>query len=274
MRISFESFAIGLNSFGRVQPDPQWSIRPHSHLNHEIHFVTEGRGCNLLERGELDFYPDIVYVAPPHEIHEQHSDKTMPLGLYYALFVLEMPERREPFPRIYAPHRFLASDLASIQRRMGESSVSGRMAAFLQLGELICRAIEPYLEPAPLVRGREEPQPPMVKANDVLAKAIAYIQNRFLHNPSVQEVAGAVHVSERHLSRLFREQLGVSAHEVTQRERFQWAAAELAHSASPVQEIAERLGFTSMAYFSQWFKRFTGLAPTEYRGKRARLERR
>jgi mannose-6-phosphate isomerase-like protein (cupin superfamily) len=83
MKVGYEGVEIELRGGGLIPPDPDWKIGKHAHDDYEIHFITGGAGCNVLDHGELDLYPNIVYVAPPGEAHAQYSDKTSPLELYY-----------------------------------------------------------------------------------------------------------------------------------------------------------------------------------------------
>src|SRR5262245_27944220 len=86
MRVNYEGVEIASLGAGRITPDPEWNIAPHKHDHYEMHFITEGIGRNLLDNGEIELYPGIVYMAPPHEVHAQYSDRTSPLGLYFIVF--------------------------------------------------------------------------------------------------------------------------------------------------------------------------------------------
>ena len=46
---------------------------------------------------------------------------------------------------------------------------------------------------------------------------------------------------------------------------------ELSYTSKSVQELADEYNFPSQSYFSRYFKRMTGLTPSEFRKKRCGL---
>ena len=69
------------------------------------------------------------------------------------------------------------------------------------------------------------------------------------------------------LSRICREVLGISALDVINARLVHEAQRELVYTASSVKLLASELGFDDDAYFSRFFKRHTGLSPSEFRAQ-------
>lgn len=84
-------------------------------------------------------------------------------------------------------------------------------------------------------------------------------------NLTVQELAVALHVSREHLSRQFARYTGRSISAYIEDARMQKAMHLLKESNLPIQEVAWRLGFSSVSNFSRALKRKTGLSPSSYR---------
>jgi AraC-like DNA-binding protein len=82
--------------------------------------------------------------------------------------------------------------------------------------------------------------------------------------PSQQQIASALHVSNRTLQRKLREE-GTSFMDLLQDSRMQLAHKYLSNSGRSVVETAYLLGFSEPSTFSRAFKRWTGVAPAEYR---------
>ena len=70
-----------------------------------------------------------------------------------------------------------------------------------------------------------------------------------------------------HLSRKFREEVGVSVVEYVHQTRVHQAKRLLSSTDLDVEEISGRLGFGSRSRFSTVFKKLTGETPSEYRNK-------
>ncbi|HEY0827672.1 MAG TPA: AraC family transcriptional regulator [Bacilli bacterium] len=269
MQLNFEGVEIDLLGGGRISPNPDWTIHAHAHDTYEIHFITGGIGHNQLENGELDFYPNIVYLAPPHEVHSQSSDKNSPLELYFSLFRLTLPDHQEPLSRIYAPFSFVKRDLETIFRKKSVKSSGDRFLENLRLIELIWKVLQYRVPMADSKNTLSVGNENLVHAR-ILEQAVLYIQTHFYRNPSVAEIAEASRVSERHLSRVFLNQMRMTVHQFVQNERLLWAVAELKHSSSSIREICDKLQFSSTQYFSQWFKQMSSLTPDEFCKNHAR----
>ena len=270
MRIAYDGLEIQLTGAGRIIPDPDWKIGAHKHDLYEIHFITEGTGVNRLENGEMELYPGIVYMAPPQEVHAQAVDPQSPLGLYYVFFDLSFADAWNPPSRIYAPFSFSSGELLNIFESINApqdiDGFSRRMVGYMRLIEIIWRVLESRLHPVHTTAGMQ-PVHPNAQSSVLLQKAVLYIQQHFHRNPNVAEIAEACYVSERHLSRMFLRQMNMTVNQFVQQERLFYASTELKHSLTPLNEICEKLNFSSMQYFAQWFKHLSSMTPAEFRKK-------
>jgi len=82
--------------------------------------------------------------------------------------------------------------------------------------------------------------------------------------PGQQQIAAALHVSNRTLQRKLREE-GTSFKELLKDTRMQLARKYLRSPGRSVVETAYLLGFSEPSTFSRAFKRWTGVAPAQYR---------
>jgi AraC-like DNA-binding protein len=73
--------------------------------------------------------------------------------------------------------------------------------------------------------------------------------------------------SQAYLVRLFKKHLGVSPHEYILKRRLETAQLLLKHSNLSIKEIAERFIFSDQYYFSNFFKKRTGVSPSLFRKK-------
>jgi AraC-like DNA-binding protein len=80
------------------------------------------------------------------------------------------------------------------------------------------------------------------------------------------ELASLAEVSYSGLRSLFRESQHESLSEFLRRVRLDQAKLLLLDERLAVKEISSKLGFSSEFYFSQWFRRETGISPTHFRG--------
>ena len=82
--------------------------------------------------------------------------------------------------------------------------------------------------------------------------------------PNQQQIAEALHVSNRTLQRKLKDE-GTSFMDLLQDTRLQLARKYLSHPNRSVVETAYLLGFSEPSTFSRAFKRWTGVAPADFR---------
>ena len=95
--------------------------------------------------------------------------------------------------------------------------------------------------------------------------AISWIREHLQEALSLQLIADQVGLSPHHLSRLFREETGSSVGETITRLRMEKAVELLTQTNMKVYEVADRVGIPSYRYFTQLFRKWTGVPPTDYK---------
>jgi two-component system response regulator YesN len=87
------------------------------------------------------------------------------------------------------------------------------------------------------------------------------------HNPdlSLQEVADRAQVSPTYLSKQLKKELGVSFIDYLTEVRIRKAMQFMNDPSAKVYEIAEMVGYSSQHYFSNAFKKITGVSPLLYK---------
>ncbi|MFX3631945.1 MAG: response regulator [Candidatus Pristimantibacillus sp.] len=82
---------------------------------------------------------------------------------------------------------------------------------------------------------------------------------------SLTEVAAKVHLNACYLSQYFKQQTGSKFVDYVVSVRMEEAKMLVVRTSLRISEIAERLGYNDIAYFSNTFKKSTGKTPLEFR---------
>ncbi|TAL55200.1 AlkA N-terminal domain-containing protein [Pandoraea sp.] len=99
-----------------------------------------------------------------------------------------------------------------------------------------------------------------------LAQAAALlIDDGFLNQACIPQLASRIGITERHLRRIFNAEFGVSPIEYAQTQRRLLAKRLLSDTALPVTEVALAAGFGSIRRFNSLFKQHYGFAPSRLR---------
>lgn len=83
----------------------------------------------------------------------------------------------------------------------------------------------------------------------------------------VADLAAYTGLSESYLSRVFKQNLGVSISDYIREKKIEKATHLLKYSDKPIIDIANYLSFSSQSHFIQIFEGFTGLTPKKYRDR-------
>ncbi|MCP3763487.1 response regulator [Domibacillus sp. A3M-37] len=105
-------------------------------------------------------------------------------------------------------------------------------------------------------------------ASPIVRRAKEYINQHF-ENPglSLESTAEALQVSPVYLSRIIKQELGISFVQLVTGKRMNKAVHLLETTDLTILNIAEAVGFESQHYFSTAFKKAVGVSPNQYRKK-------
>lgn len=98
-----------------------------------------------------------------------------------------------------------------------------------------------------------------------IQNAIHFIQNNVTKPISLGNVADHVYLSENYLSRLFKEEVGITFVTYLNQQRIDRAKLLLQKSDLSIETIAHNVGFSYTSYFCKIFKLFTETTPENYR---------
>ena len=102
---------------------------------------------------------------------------------------------------------------------------------------------------------------------DYAEKAAQYIQENYMQDLSVPDIADALNVSRSYLSRLFKEAHGITIVEYILNVRLSHAVRLLFETDLSATEIASKTGFNNSNYFFKKFKEKYGVTPMQYRNE-------
>lgn len=96
--------------------------------------------------------------------------------------------------------------------------------------------------------------------------ALQYIEQSYRNlDLTLQEVAHTVDISPSYLSRLFKEEKGISFVQYVTKLRMCEAQTLLKDITLKTYEVADRVGYTDYPHFTKTFKKYTGVSPKEFR---------
>jgi AraC-like DNA-binding protein len=257
--------------------------QPHSHALYHIVYYTRAMGRIPLGDGRVEVAAGSMLMTGPGELHHFFPDARAPFEYLEITFRLERADGASlalPFHSmlgLLAGHRLAAARQpvscgAALRPRIHEG-----MRSFPGIGSADRREAEPsfgaytalaslfqtLLEGA-VFRGEADHRirPPEASPTD---KARRYLDACFGKPPGLDRIAARAGLSPRQLQRVFKAETGGTITEYIAHLRTRRARQMLIESGLRVQEIADRLGYSSPYHFSAAFRRQTGQTPGEAR---------
>jgi len=102
-------------------------------------------------------------------------------------------------------------------------------------------------------------------ADDLLKKALNYIDRNMKKGVKLDDAANYVNMSPSYFSKFFKRNSGVNFIDYVTERKITYAKDMLLDTDIPVSNIAYELSFRETNYFSKAFKKKVGLTPSEYR---------
>ena len=94
---------------------------------------------------------------------------------------------------------------------------------------------------------------------------LLYIQDNYHDNIGLAELSEHFHLSEKYISRYFKEHFHITLSQYINHLRLEHARQLLEESAASVTEVAMCSGYQNVSYFIRSFKKMYGVSPLKYR---------
>lgn len=126
---------------------------------------------------------------------------------------------------------------------------------FLRFAETLYTAVEEELQQ-------------LQDSADIIARVESYIREHFRENINRNDVAAIVYITPNYLSKLFRSKMGMNLREYINQIRIEEARRMLLTTSLSVSEIAGRVGYDNISYFSTVFRKQVGMSPVDWRNSK------
>jgi AraC-like DNA-binding protein/mannose-6-phosphate isomerase-like protein (cupin superfamily) len=244
----------------------------HRHSVYEVCFVSEGTGRFVAGGETSTIAPGDIFVARPNIIHRILSTSRPEMELYWIAYQLhslggERGAVTALLERFAASSHVVVADdgrcaklWATLRTIASGDEIEGVQEQLGWLSGCLITAIAQLTAPGPARAQTREGHD-----TRLIQQAMRFIEDNLTQSLSPIEVANQVGLSQRHFSRLFRAQTGLTFLGYVNRARIDRALARLQQSDAPIKAIAAELGFSDIHYFARIFTRTIGMPPGQVR---------
>ncbi|MFD2215498.1 AraC family transcriptional regulator [Metabacillus endolithicus] len=256
-----------------------WGVMPkhydnmfHKHSFFEVCFVVDGEGEYIEEGCTYPIQKDMIFFSRPDVLHQISSKDG--LSLLYVAFELIESESNEEWIKIMDDVRNCNEIIIDVNNETPAllwkslliQSTKSEQAFFEEMIPNLAYSLILSLVQTFSSRSFNKHQHHTPKtASSLFNIAKLYIKDNLSQPLRLTDAAGHLHISGRHLSRIFVSEVGVSYSEFVQNERIQRAATLLKTTDLSIKDISEETGFKNIHYFTRVFTSTMGISPGRFR---------
>lgn len=244
----------------------------------EFVYVDKGEVDVLAGGRELRLGRGSLLIHPPGEFHALRATGSSAPNLVVASFFCEGDALARlgegPYPMGEAERALIGGIVAEAERAFATplddpttTALERRPDAPLGAEQLVAAYMEELLirllragAPEPRGAGPMEPQ----SRNEVFLRVDAYLAERLSQTLTLDRICRDNLVGRSRLQQIFHAETGGGVMEYFGRRKIEAAKEMIRRDDGNFTEIANRLGYQSIYYFSRHFKKVTGMTPSEY----------
>lgn len=256
----------------------------HFHNLMEIGICYEGEGILLFDEEEIPYKPGMITVIPQNFPHTTIS-KIDSLSFWEYLFIDPEKLLLSVFPE---EQIYVDKLLAKINHKAvaWENDENTEFESILRVAIEECRnrqkythdVLEGLLMSLLMLVARNHPEEAVNRSQtskagiDQIINAIDYVDENYMEQLKMEELAQKCSLSETHFRRIFVEYMNMTPAEYVTLVRIRNACDLINKSRYSMTEIADRVGYPIISTFNRNFRKIVGTSPYHYKKNRDNYE--
>lgn len=246
-----------------------WHSVPHTHKHMELFFIVGGNGRFFIDGQYYPVMNNNLILINPNVPHTEVSLNSQPLE-YIVLGIegIELPANGNDSSNFAILEHFedaeISGCLRNILREMEKKSPGYKDICQAYAEILVIRLMRSLSLDLPA-------EPQSKSANRQCAAVKRYIDLHFKEPITLELLAREGHINKYYLSHIFKEEYGISPINYLIIKRIEESKYLLSETDLSLSQIAQLLGFSSLSYFSQVFRRVQSVSPKEFRQRLNKL---
>lgn len=240
-----------------------WHSVPHTHNHLELFYIVGGKGQFLIQDQLYPVNINNLVIINPNVTHTEVSLNAQPLE-YIVLGIegIELAAGKNADGQFSILDHFesveISGCLRNILREMEQKNTGYEDVCQAYMEILIIRLMRNTALAVPA-------EPQVVAGNRQCAAVKRYIDLHFKETLTLDQLAEDAHMNKFYLSHAFKREYGISPINYMISRRIEESKYLLAETDLSMSQIAQLLGFSSLSYFSQVFRRTQAVTPMDYR---------
>jgi len=254
---------------------PGWYLDPHSHDYSQLIYILEGTGHGSLGSRLFLLERNLGILIPPHQAHSLKTDDAEAVKTLDTKFVVNDKTLREDLRRAESPMHLPGEEIRHILeqihcegvaqqpyfRRLCNSLLTELLVIYIRFA--IASAASPASFSYTLIHSVDAKVP----ADPVVNEIIEYVGQHYRADCTLNEISKSTGYTAHHLSKKFKEQMGISYNQYLYKFRIAQAKELITYADFSFKQVALMMGFKDVHHFTRKFKSIEGVTPGTWRDK-------
>jgi len=241
--------------------------KPHRHDYFNIYFLVSGETIQFIDFHEYKVQANALIVMRPEQIHfhvKARNAKLLRIK-FKEQFLISLPSKNNW-------HDIFSMDVIEMEKSSMDSFMNFinliiiEYDSILKNKEILSKLFSALLDKILLHLKQNEPQE-RKKYNIIYKNFKQLVDAHALEEVKVSDYAKRIFVSAGHLNDVVKKVTGKNAKTIINEQRILEAKRLLFWTNTPIREVAYRTGFEDPAYFTRFFRKYTGILPSDFQRK-------
>ncbi|MGL6173893.1 MAG: AraC family transcriptional regulator [Cellulosilyticaceae bacterium] len=257
---------INISTCGFEKCNPKLVYGPRVIDHYLIHYVVKGKGKFCINGVTYEIKKGQGFLIPPDVLGDYGPSDDEPWEYFWVGFNGAKASQyiAQAHLSVNQPVFSYTGDerLKQCMQEMVECTrltYNKQLRVLTKLYEFICLMIENN------TLGKEDTLLVAPTVQDYALEAVEYIENNFFRNITINDIAKYLNLNRSYLYKLFKSYSGISPQQFLINYRMERACELLGSTQLTITQVAASVGYTDSLVFSNRFKKYKGMSPTEYR---------
>ncbi|MCH5461751.1 AraC family transcriptional regulator [Lactobacillus sp. LC28-10] len=243
--------------------DQHFGTKPHSHAFFEITLITKGDGQYIENGEEFILKKNSLIVTKPGQIHQIVSKSGLEM-IYFAFSSDEVQVKLgEPVINLSSKDPLVLTWQSLIYTALiFQESNSEEPLSVIQLAKSLIQLV---LDRSNSTRETSQMLVAITEQTELLNKIKKYIRENIEKKLSIESIADHFFISKRQVFRLFQKYESYTCNNYIKQVRINDAADLIKTTKMSITDISDKVGFSSVHYFSKVFKDEMRDTPQKFR---------
>ena len=251
------SFPVIIENIGITYPNPRYRVSRTNNDMFIFEYILSGSGYIEVNSEKFKVSTNDVYIIEPGQDHTYYSDPKNPFKKIWINFYSDI------FKEIFNSFGLSGKTVFKNSETLELFEQIQNLKKVSNFSDDLCYEIAPILFKILCKLAMNSSTLITVSKTAKLTKK--YIDDNIYTNISIDDIADNLRLSKAHIIRDFTKNYGISPYNYIIEQKIALAKKMLVLHNMNITEISNQLGFEDTNYFSKFFKKKTGISPSQYR---------